>query len=523
LKENAVTEDIRRNAKEILNATRKEEPNYSKKDATLIIAIQSLQDFKDNYKVENNNLKEIPQTSWYECISEDLSWHCFKMLDKDFRMDQSTHLFPLLQIFENPELKDFLINIMTNIISDDTIWSSIYTITGLAYIAVDSKKVIKTLKNYIDKTDKNLEYTFYNYAAYTLGKIDRGNKQASSIVFESIQDKLIELELDPYPDYLSEDRVERKKAQYLDRCKSTISSDLQNLSAIAVNKSDTIEKLYGFLKDTKDQEIQLEICQCILSFDPLNALAISYLVYLFAKAELNTVESSALISLIEYLGWKEALNYTIQYFVVPASSLWSSCWSEVIDVLKTDISTEEISGFISFINPCHLKIFWEFRDLLWHFSHEIKFQDFCRALESEKPDKNIHELENQFMRDIVQTNLDLSSDRSDEIRCIVVDIRQLEQESDPNAIAEEIGIRIFDSLGLEIPEIQRVSNLKRELTNLQRKLDVKKIAIALYCREENPTIGKLCHNLKPIQINLFTGEQTTEKLIARIQNWLSEI
>lgn len=44
------------------------------------------------------------------------------------------------------------------------------------------------------------------------------------------------------------------------------------------------------------------------------------------------------------------------------------------------------------------------------------------------------------------------------------------------------------------------------------------IAIALYCREENPTIGKLCHDLNPIQINLFTGEQTTEKLIKRIEN-----
>jgi len=55
------------------------------------------------------------------------------------------------------------------------------------------------------------------------------------------------------------------------------------------------------------------------------------------------------------------------------------------------------------------------------------------------------------------------------------------------------------------------------------ELSVEKLAIALYCREENPTIGKLCHDLNPIQINLFTGEQTTEKLIKRIENWLSEI
>ena len=55
------------------------------------------------------------------------------------------------------------------------------------------------------------------------------------------------------------------------------------------------------------------------------------------------------------------------------------------------------------------------------------------------------------------------------------------------------------------------------------ELSVEKLAIALYWCEENQTIGKLCHDLDPIQINLFTGEQTTEKLIKRIENWLSEI
>ncbi|MCY7332361.1 MAG: hypothetical protein LH649_06810 [Pseudanabaena sp. CAN_BIN31] len=49
------------------------------------------------------------------------------------------------------------------------------------------------------------------------------------------------------------------------------------------------------------------------------------------------------------------------------------------------------------------------------------------------------------------------------------------------------------------------------------------IAIALYCREENPIIGKLCHDLDPIHIVLFTGEQTTEQLTDKIQTWLSRI
>ena len=49
------------------------------------------------------------------------------------------------------------------------------------------------------------------------------------------------------------------------------------------------------------------------------------------------------------------------------------------------------------------------------------------------------------------------------------------------------------------------------------------IAIALYCCEENPTIGKLCHDLDPIQINLFTREQTSQELITKINAWLLEM
>ncbi len=67
-----------------------------------------------------------------------------------------------------------------------------------------------------------------------------------------------------------------------------------------------------------------------------------------------------------------------------------------------------------------------------------------------------------FDRDAIQEALDRNTDHP-EIRCLVVDICHLEQESDPNVVAEEIAIKIFDSLGRKIPEIQRVSSLKREL------------------------------------------------------------
>jgi energy-coupling factor transporter ATP-binding protein EcfA2 len=167
---------------------------------------------------------------------------------------------------------------------------------------------------------------------------------------------------------------------------------------------------------------------------------------------------------------------------------------------------------------------------LWRCSELMNYKDFFEAWHPDAFTKmptvkqDLSSIESQFVNlKLLQEELDRTNDHSEEIRCIVVDIRQLEQESDPNAIAEEIGIRIFDTLGLEIPDIQRVSNLKRELTNLKHKLDVKKIAIALYCREENPTIGKLCGDLNPIQINLFTGEQTTEELTGHIETWLSRL
>ncbi len=167
---------------------------------------------------------------------------------------------------------------------------------------------------------------------------------------------------------------------------------------------------------------------------------------------------------------------------------------------------------------------------LWRCSELMNYKDFFEAWHPSAFTKmptakqDLSSIENQFVNlKTLQKELDRTNDHPEEIRCIVVDIRQLEQESDPNAIAEEIGIRIFDTLGLEIPDIQRVSNLKRELTNLKHKLGVKKIAIALYSNSANEVIEQLCQNLASIQTRLFTGGQTTQEFITKINAWLLEM
>ena len=177
--------------------------------------------------------------------------------------------------------------------------------------------------------------------------------------------------------------------------------------------------------------------------------------------------------------------------------------------------------------------------VLWECSKIMSYPDFLNAwhdkqksihpeVEDNAPSKNketINQLNNLiFDSHKVQVEIDNYINSSKKI-CLFIDCRDLEQEKNSNLIIQKIGVKIFESLDLdfEISEIQQVSNLKSELTNLQRKPDVKKIAIALYSNSANEAIEQLCQNLAPIQTRLFTGEQTTQELIIKINAWLLEM
>jgi hypothetical protein len=132
-------------------------------------------------------------------------------------------------------------------------------------------------------------------------------------------------------------------------------------------------------------------------------------------------------------------------------------------------------------------------------------------------------LEGQLMDcEAIQKELDRNTDHP-KIRCLVVDIRQLEQERDPNVIAKKLTNKIFNSIGRRIPVVQDVSCLERELLNLKLEPDFEKLAIALYGKSNNEEIDQLCQSLAPIQIRPFTGGQTTQELINQIKAWLSEM
>ncbi|OYQ63600.1 hypothetical protein B9G53_15945 [Pseudanabaena sp. SR411] len=159
----------------------------------------------------------------------------------------------------------------------------------------------------------------------------------------------------------------------------------------------------------------------------------------------------------------------------------------------------------------------------------VTFNDICQACSSNlgllklSSAEDISYLYSQFIDiDKVQEQIDRHADHP-EIRCLVVDIRHLEQERDPNVIAKKLTNKIFNSIGRRIPVVQDVACLERELLNLKLEPEFEKLAIALYGKSANEAIAQLCQSLSPIQTCLFTGEQTTQELIIQINAWLSEM
>ena len=517
LKDNAANAIIREQALKFLHKENREYSDAFYEEYDLVFAMKSLKSIKTTCKDINNISVEIYDQPWYKIIVDEFIMSGHELIN-GYPIDPY-----LYKVFEDSELKEFLIDIMLNSLKNNPIdWintrQGLKTMQGLETIAVGSGKVIKTLENIIDKTNSS---TLRERAAYTLRRIDNRNQKAISVILELIKNNLKHLELSPYTNEITDSDASISMSEnFRSQCQRNISDNLYYLGYVETKNDDLIIELYDFLKEATDPKVQLSIASCILSFDSSNSIATSFLISLLNNFKDDTIKSNALFTLFEYLEWKECLKCMINYF---ASSEYSSISYGICSELKRRICIEEISSFISFIKS-HPQIYWdnEFIDLLWYFSHKIKYQDFYYAWEHDISNLDSCNLENQFLRDIVQTEIDSNTDHP-EIRCLVVDIRHLEQESDPNVIAKKLTNKIFNTIDRKIPVVQDVSCLERELINLKFELGFEKLAIALYGKNANEAIKQLCQSLAPIQTRLFTGGQTTQKLITKINAWLSEM
>jgi transcriptional regulator with XRE-family HTH domain/energy-coupling factor transporter ATP-binding protein EcfA2 len=555
LKDNTVNEIIRKQALEILCTKNCAYSDFLDEEYNLDSAIESLKSLKNTNKDINNISTEIYDQSWYKIIVDQflMSGHA---LINGYPIDPSLYI-----VFEDSELKEFLIDIMLNGLKNNSIdWintrQGLETMQGLEINAVGSEKAIKTLEDIIIKTNSS---TLQEHAAYTLRRIDTSNQKAISVILELIKNNLKHLKLSSSVNDITDNNFKTSMEEdFRSQCKKNISENLYYLGYVETKDDDLVIKLFDFLEETTDLTVQLSIARCILSFDSSNSIAISFLINLLNNRETtdpemrlsivdcilsfdssnliaisflidllnnsedNTIANNVLITLLEYLGWKECLKYMINSF--SSSKYNSMSFYGICGELKEKISVEEIPSFISFIKS-YPQIYWgnNFVDLLWYFSHKIRYQEFYYAWEHEISDVDNCYLESQFLIETIQKELDCTAEHP-EIRCLVVDIRQLEQESDPNVIAKKLTNKIFNSIHCRIPVVQDVSCLERELLNLKLEPEFEKLAIALYGKNANEAIHQLCQNLtESIHICPFTGEKSTQELTNDIKAWLRRI
>jgi hypothetical protein len=191
-------------------------------------------------------------------------------------------------------------------------------------------------------------------------------------------------------------------------------------------------------------------------------------------------------------------------------------------------SLNELYTYHAYENSCRI---------LWHCAQNMSYPDFYEAWHSQPtsthpeiadtiPSNNtnkIQTLESQLIDcNAIQKELDRNADHP-EIRCLVIDIHHLEQESDQNLLSKRIWNGLQKQLpDFELPKVNDIGDLEYELNKLQRILG-KTLAIALYGKSANEAIAQLCQSLSPIQTRLFTGGQTTQELINKINAWLSEM
>ncbi|MFO0126110.1 MAG: hypothetical protein ACK54J_02580, partial [Pseudanabaena sp.] len=212
------------------------------------------------------------------------------------------------------------------------------------------------------------------------------------------------------------------------------------------------------------------IAKNILLIDSRNIIATSFLLRLIETLvselkidkENNSIEEDEPKSKAHkwYIQKKE---YLLDYICESLEE--SGLCNQIIPRLKFLVQPNlEDKSYVAY-KKCH--------KILWYFAQKMSYPDFYEAWHSQPtsthpeiadtiPSNNINKiqtLESQLIDcEAIQKELDLNADHP-EICCLVVDIHQLEEESDPNVIAKKLTNKIFNSIGRRIPVVQDIGSI----------------------------------------------------------------
>ncbi|CAN1209909.1 hypothetical protein TUMEXPCC7403_06765 [Tumidithrix helvetica PCC 7403] len=385
--------------------------------------------------------------------------------------------------------------------------------------------------------------------AKTLLEIDPNNKISIDILTEIITSET-----------LTTDRFRRATAQYvvdkkfnIPEAQLYVKRTENKIKEIVSALSEHFIKCGQNLIDTVDS-IHRNASQIPLPSEPTRIMDLLYKIYRsYEENEVDTssyalfVETAILNKIVRVgIGNIEIVNSIIDLISIRGADVWGSFvdknYSNYIDILKIIVIPKNYFEVISLVKEKIIQLFMilgneneeknsfnknhncyeDLWSILLFFMKDMKYPlvyeawngkfDDCQKLESYLIDCTS-----------VQEYLDRFSTYP-KIHCLVINITHLENEIDRNLLSK----RIWNGLqkhfpDSNLPRVNDIGDLEYEL-NQRQKQQGKKLAIALYCREETEAIAQLCRQIaiSSIHIRSFPKVQTTDQLIAQIQAWLSE-
>ncbi|PZO43405.1 MAG: hypothetical protein DCF19_05540 [Pseudanabaena frigida] len=490
-----------------------------------------LNDFNEDYFfIVFFSLKSIAKTNKYHTVVKKILFEIILKTDSASsiggRINHEQALYALAEV--DPELSRKVTNVWLAKSEDE---SSLFANVKLLLKASEpSLEPFIVIYRLLDSDDIEILRNCIEYIE------SMGSKKQNEIVNSGILEKLIEMSLS---------LISNGDPELICR---HIAKALGN---IGIASQQVIETLENIVESMYPKRMDYGSIQAAISLHKLGCNISKYETFFMNKLiTYNEPETAKVIKTINHNNML-ATQILIGDILTRSGESWDS-YECLIDTIPNS-SIKVLSLIVSFLKNNYqnalnnvkkygydsIEVIEEnYHQLIWLCSKNMSYPDFYKAWHSQiiythleiaetNPSNNTNKiqiLESQFIDcEVIQKELDRKANHP-EIRCLVVDVRHLEQESDPNVIAKKLTNKIFNSIGRRIPVVQDVSCLERELLNLKFDLGVEKLAIALYGKSPNEAIHQLCQSLTDsIPIRPFTGEKSTQELIFKINAWLSEM
>jgi len=385
---------------------------------------------------------------------------------------------------DNPTAIAALVELIASTQSEDIRWQAA---ESLGKIGKDNPTAIAALVKLIDSTQD--EYT-RRRAAESLGKIGKDNPTAIAALVELIA--------------------------------STQSEDIRWQAAESLGKIDkgnptAIAALVELIASTQDHSTRWQAAESLGKIGKDNPTAIAALVELIASTQSEDIRRQAVKSLEEILTAEQHM-------------------AGVVTALKDGLLDETYENDFKRFKACY--------QVIWHCAQTLPYPKFYQAwhhpaitphpeVADNIPAGNTPTVQNleKLMAPLIEQLLP-----PDNTYLLAIDAATLAGETDSSEIAQRLCNWIFDQIpGAEIPEVEKLGQLERQLSNLKKRLQKTTLALIILpgCSpypELETFLGQLTSQLQICWLTdaklappLRAISPQQEGLLSAIQSWLDEI